>query len=29
MDKAGEWIKDFSFKNDLDILIEKPLIKIK
>lgn len=28
-EKTAEWINDFSHKSDLDILIEKPLIKIK
>jgi len=27
--KVRQWITDFSHKSDLDILIEKPLIKIK
>jgi len=27
--KVREWISDFSHKSDLDIMIEKPLIKIK
>lgn len=28
-EKVGEWTNDFALKSDLQILIEKPLIKIK
>ncbi|KAL4464334.1 hypothetical protein ABPG72_017120 [Tetrahymena utriculariae] len=28
-DKIAEWTNDFSYKSSLDILIEKPIIKIK